>query len=49
VLDTGARRTQNLSETYDLTEDQIAGAYGIIAGAMFNAVRLGSGPCRGLP
>ena len=49
VLDTGARRMQHLSETYDLSEGRIASAYGIIADAMFDAVRLGGGPCSGLP
>jgi len=49
VLDTGARRVQQLSETYDLSRGRIAGAYGIIADAMFDAVRLGGGPCSGLP
>ncbi|MFO8153447.1 hypothetical protein [Thioalkalivibrio sp.] len=49
VLDTGAHRTPYLSETYGLTEGQITGAYAIIADAMFDAVRLGGGPCSGLP
>jgi hypothetical protein len=49
VLDTGARRTQYLSDAYDLTGGQIASTYGIIADAMFDAVRLGGGPCSGLP
>ncbi|MFO8006001.1 hypothetical protein [Thioalkalivibrio sp.] len=49
VLDTGERRTQQLLETYGLTEAQIAGAYGVIADAMFDAVRLGGGPCSGMP
>jgi hypothetical protein len=49
VLDTGARRTQHLSDAYGLTEGQIASTYGIIADAMFDAVRLGGGPCSGTP
>ncbi|TVP84146.1 MAG: hypothetical protein EA347_11215 [Thioalkalivibrio sp.] len=49
VLETGVRRTPYLSETYGLSERQIAGAYGLIADAMFDAVRLGGGPCTGLP
>lgn len=49
VLDTGARRTPYLSETYGVTEGQITGAYAIIADAMFDAVRLGGGPCSGMP
>lgn len=49
VLETGAGRTRQLSETYALTEEQITAAYGLIADAMFDAVRLGGGPCSGLP
>ncbi|MCO8146104.1 hypothetical protein NHN26_12825 [Rhodovulum tesquicola] len=49
VLETGADRTAHLSATYDLTEGQVAAAYALIAGAMFDAVRLGGGPCSGLP
>jgi hypothetical protein len=49
VLDTGALRSARLMETYDVTEAQIAAAYEAIADAMFNAVRLGGGPCSGLP
>lgn len=49
VLDIGARRTQYLSESYGLTERQIANAYRLIADAMFDAVRLGGGPCSGMP
>ncbi len=49
VLDTGARRIPQLMESYGLTEAQIASAYELIADAMFNAVRLGGGPCSGLP
>jgi len=49
VLATGVRRTPYLSQTYGLHERHIAGAYGLIADAMFDAVRLGGGPCTGLP
>lgn len=49
VRDAGARRSPQLMETYGVTEAQIAAAYALIADAMFNAVRLGGGPCSGLP
>lgn len=49
ILKTGAGRAPHLSQTYGLTEAQIAGAYDLIAEAMFHAVRLGGGPCTGLP
>ncbi|MFV0361161.1 hypothetical protein [Tropicimonas sp.] len=34
---------------YGLTPAQVRLAYGAIAGAMYRAVRLGGGPCSGLP
>lgn len=49
VVETGASRRQQLMQNYDLTETQISSAYGMIADAMFDAVRLGGGPCSGLP
>lgn len=49
VRATGAGRTARLSQSYGLTPAQIAAAYGMIADAMFDAVRLGGGPCSGLP
>lgn len=49
VLDTGGRRTQHLAQTYGVSDAQIADAYGLIADAMFDAVRLGGGPCSGMP
>jgi hypothetical protein len=49
VLDTGRRRTQHLSKHYALSEAQVSGAYGLIAEAMFDAVRLGGAPCSGMP
>lgn len=49
VRDTGMLRTPQLIESYQLTEAQVTAAYALIADAMFNAVRLGGGPCSGLP
>lgn len=49
VKDTGEDRTSHLVQVYGVTEAQVAAAYGLIAGAMFDAVRLGGGPCTGLP
>jgi len=49
VLETGALRSSQLVETYDVTDAQITAAYALISDAMFNAVRLGGGPCSALP
>jgi len=49
VRATGTARTRALSESYGLTGAQVAAAYALIAEAMFEAVRLGGGPCSGLP
>jgi len=49
VIATGAERSAQLTETYGLTASQVATAYGMIADAMFDAVRLGGGPCSALP
>jgi len=48
VLDTGRRRSADLSATFGLSEDQIHSAYEAIANAMFDAVRIGGLPCSGL-
>lgn len=44
-----ARDTSLLIETYGLTEAQLALNYGVLAQAMYQAVRLGGAPCSGLP
>lgn len=49
VLGSGARRRERIAETYGATEPQVTAAYALIADAMFEAVRLGGGPCSGLP
>ncbi|RYH09599.1 hypothetical protein [Tropicimonas sp. IMCC6043] len=38
-----------LAAEYGLSQEQIRGIYSAIAEAMFQAVRLGGGPCTGLP
>jgi len=49
VLATGHDRRAALADEYDMTPDQVDDAYAAIANAMFYAVRLGGGPCTGLP
>lgn len=49
VRATGSGRTEHLTTAYGLSAAQVAGAYAAIADAMFDAVRLGGGPCSGLP
>jgi hypothetical protein len=49
VIAGGEDRIDLLARHYDVSEDQIRLAYGAIGDAMFNAVRLGGGPCTGLP
>lgn len=49
VRDTGALRRAQLVDSYGVTDAQVAAAYALIADAMFNAVRLGGGPCSALP
>jgi hypothetical protein len=48
VLETGNKRSADLSTKYGLSEDQIHVAYEAIANAMFDAVRIGGFPCSGL-
>jgi hypothetical protein len=48
VLDTGKRRSADLSTKYGLSKDQIRAAYEAIANAMFDAVRIGGLPCSGV-
>ncbi|SIO33861.1 hypothetical protein SAMN05444722_1523 [Rhodovulum sp. ES.010] len=49
VIETGVGRVEYLAQTYGLGAAQVEAAYGLIADAMFDAVRLGGGPCSGLP
>lgn len=46
---TGETRLATLSTRYGGSETQVRRAYDAIAEAMFTAVRLGGGPCSGLP
>ncbi|MBY8974630.1 hypothetical protein KHP62_02350 [Rhodobacteraceae bacterium NNCM2] len=49
VLAVGETRKTDLMAEYGLTEAEVSAAYRNIASAMFVAVRLGGGPCTGLP
>lgn len=49
VIETGTARVDTLVAAYDVDADQVASGYGAIADAMFVAVRIGGGPCSGLP
>lgn len=48
ILDTGNKRSAELSTKYGLSQDQIRAAYAAIANAMYDAVRVGGLPCSGL-
>lgn len=49
VMRQGEENVVALSEQYDTSQDVVRQAYTTIADAMFNAVRLGGGPCSVLP
>lgn len=49
VIATGESRLAGLAARYGGSETQVRRAYAAIAEAMFTAVRLGGGPCSGLP
>jgi len=49
VAEMGVTRRDELAVVYGITPDQVETAYATIGGAMFWAVRLGGGPCTGLP
>jgi len=49
VLATAGERSDRLGTQYGLTTEQIRAAYSAIAEAMYLSVRLGGGPCSGLP
>ena len=49
VEKTGEVEKVKAAERLNLTEAQIETGYQLLAQAMFNAVRLGGGPCSGLP
>jgi hypothetical protein len=49
VAATASDRDDVLQELYGMTEAQVRRVYEAIGAAMFQAVRLGGGPCTGLP
>jgi hypothetical protein len=49
VADVATTRTAALAASYGVTASQVEAAYDWIALLMFRAVRLGGGPCSGLP
>lgn len=49
VVTAGEARAISLAQQGALTEPLVRGAYSALAEAMFTAVRLGGGPCSGLP
>jgi len=49
VAQTGIANREEMAQTYGTTPDQVVTAYGVIAGAMYLAVRFGGAPCSGLP
>jgi hypothetical protein len=49
VTATASDRDDVLQELYGMTETQVRLVYHAIGTAMFQAVRLGGGPCTGLP
>lgn len=49
VLETGLKRTSELSAAYSLSTREIELLYSAIANLMYRAVRIGGVPCSGLP
>jgi len=49
VKETASVRDSVLIEQYGMSETQVRAAYEAISKSMFQAVRLGGGPCTGLP
>jgi hypothetical protein len=49
VIDTGEQKMEVTMAETGLSEPVVRNAFLAIAGAMYNAVRLGGGPCSGLP
>ncbi|WP_170573783.1 hypothetical protein [Ruegeria atlantica] len=45
----GEDNAEEFADRYDMTPDQIRTAHSVTAEAMYRAVRLGGGPCSGLP
>jgi hypothetical protein len=49
VLETGFKRTPELSAEYNLSAQEVELLYAAIAELMYRAVRIGGMPCTGLP
>lgn len=49
VVTQGESEVTRLAEQYEVSEERVRQAYGMIGDAMFNAVRLGGAPCSVLP
>ena len=49
IAATAEQRKEELVKVYNTNEKTVVEAYNAIAGAMFHSVRLGGGPCSGLP
>ena len=49
VVETGGAESQRLAERLGVSTREVEEAFAVIAAAMFRAVRLGGGPCTGLP
>lgn len=49
VIATGEARRDQLAEAYGMTPAQVSAAYAAGADAIFASVRVGGGPCTGLP
>ncbi|SDK17902.1 hypothetical protein [Aliiruegeria lutimaris] len=49
VRETQSAQDSILRDEYGLSEPQVRAAYGAVAAGMYQAVRLGGGPCTGLP
>ena len=49
VIETGVRRSPELTKEYDISETELAHLYNGIANLMYGAVRIGGMPCTDLP
>ena len=49
VIETGETQSEQTAEQLGLSEAQVKTGFRVVAQSMYNAVRLGGGPCSGLP
>lgn len=49
VLDTGIKRTPELSTEYNISPREVETLYNVIAALMYRSIRVGGMPCTGLP